>query len=315
MRKNTFRLGAKPSSLYAERFNAADLRLAGAEKTAHACVGEGDLEFEVHVPVEFGSIRVDLVEHARSALTQIVAMDDVARASNQDSEDDEQLAALTVREFFAELEYFSTTVNSQWTEFFTRGTDGSWRHRGKFLPWMASWLSKAQPVILAVDAAYSDNSAAVAGVWFADWAADMPLQTLAVRFDGPPQPYEPGAFYKRELPLIAALLDQSPLPISAMVVDGYVWLSADGQPGLGARLHEALGRSVPVIGVAKTKFHDDVWSQPIRRGESYAPLFVTGAGIDRTDAARRIARMSGDARIPTLLKRADRLAREALGPS
>lgn len=311
MRKNTFRLGTNPSSFYLERFNADHLEIAGAERTARATVAEGDLAFEVHIPVEFGAIRTDLVERARSALSQIVAMDDAARRSNADSEDDELLAALTVYEFFAELEYFSTSVNSQWTEFFTPDADGTWRHRGKFLPWMQNWNRKSEPVILALDAAYAEANAAAAGVCFADWNADVVLQSLSVRIDGVPPLYEPGAFYKRELPMLMALLDQVSIPISTIVVDGYVWLGAD-RPGLGARVFEALARRVPVIGVAKTKFQDDTWSQPVRRGVSDAPLYITAAGIDRTEAARRIARMSGESRMPTLLKQVDGLARAAL---
>lgn len=311
MRKNTFRLGAKPSSFYLERFNATDLRIAGAERTAFARVGEGDLEFEVHLPVEFGAIRTDLANRARTVLAQIVAMDEVARASNSDSEDDEQLAALTVYEFFAELEYFSTTVNSQWTEFFTLDAEGVWRHRGKLLPWMESGGAYSKSAILAVDAAYAEAAAAAAGVYFEDWTSEVGLRTFSVRIDSQPASYESGEFYKRELPLLMALLDQAPIPISTIVVDGYVWLSRDGRPGLGARLYEALARRVPVIGVAKTKFRDDTWSQPILRGASAAPLYVTGAGIDRTDGARRIQRMRGD-RIPVLLKHADGLARSVL---
>ncbi|MGH6949687.1 MAG: endonuclease V, partial [Vitreimonas sp.] len=304
--------GTKPSSFYLERFNEADLRIAGEERTAPTRVGEGDLEFEVHIPVEFGAIRADLCAHARSALAQVVAMDDAARASNADSEDDEQLAALSVYAFHAELEYFSTTVNSQWTEFFTLAADGGWHHRGKALPWMQTWLTKNAPALLAIDAAYGDHASAAAGVYFADWASDTALRTFSVRVDGAPPTYQPGEFYKRELPMLMALLDQAPMPVSTIVVDGYAWLSGDGRPGLGARLYEALVRRVPVIGVAKTRFHDETWSQPVRRGASDAPLYVTGAGIDRTDSARRIARMSGPGRIPALLKHADALARSAL---
>jgi deoxyribonuclease V len=311
MRKNTFRLGAHPSSYYLERFNADKLRIAGAENTAHATVGEGDLAFEVHVPVEFGAVRADLAVDAHAALSWIVEMDDAARASNADSADDEQLAALTVREYFAELEYFSTTVNSQWTEFFTPDPAGGWRHRGKFLPWMPTWLAKSKPCILAVDAAYGEAKSVTAGVWFSDWSADAVAHTRSLRLDGALPDYEPGEFYQRELPPIMALLDQAPSPVSTIVVDGYAWLG-ESRPGLGARLFEALGRGVPVIGVAKTKFHDDTWSLPLKRGESDAPLYITAAGLDRTDAARRIARMSGPYRIPTLLKQVDDLARKAL---
>jgi deoxyribonuclease V len=311
MRKNTFRLSQNPPSFYLESFDERKL-VTTTSGEAYIPVGEGDLAFEVHLAVEFGAVRSDLLTQARSVLAQIVAMDDAARASNPDSEEDEQLAAVSVYDFFAELEYFSTTVNSQWTEFFTPAGDGGWRHRGKTLPWMQSCSVKSTPAILAVDVAYAESCSAAAGVCFADWSSEIAVNEFSVRVDGAPPAYEPGAFYKRELPMLMALLDQAPVPVSTIVIDGYVWLGGDGRPGLGARLHESLARRVPVIGVAKTKFHDDTWSQAIRRGASEAPLYVTGAGIDRTDAARRIARMSGAARIPALLKQADDLARSSL---
>lgn len=51
-------------------------------------------------------------------------------------------------------------------------------------------------------------------------------------------------------------------------------------------------------------------AQELRRGTSRSPLYVTAAGMDATEAARHIAEMHGPHRIPTLLKRIDRLCRE-----
>ena len=52
-----------------------------------------------------------------------------------------------------------------------------------------------------------------------------------------------------------------------MIIDGYVWLDAHHRPGLGAILHEALTRRVPVVGVAKTMFGDALsWCIPVVRG-------------------------------------------------
>jgi deoxyribonuclease V len=59
-------------------------------------------------------------------------------------------------------------------------------------------------------------------------------------------PYQPGAFYLRELPpLLAVLAGHDELGL--VVVDGYADLDNHGRPGLGARLHAEL--RVPVVGV------------------------------------------------------------------
>ena len=51
-------------------------------------------------------------------------------------------------------------------------------------------------------------------------------------------------------------------------------------------------------------------AQELRRGTSRSPLYVTAAGMEATEAARHIAEMHGPHRVPTLLKRVDRLCRE-----
>ena len=305
------RLGNKPASFYLERFDEHALKVVGESREACTRVGEGPFEFDLCVPVEFGAVRIDLIPTARAVLSQIVDMDDAARAVPRGQQDIEELAAVVVREFFVELIYWSTTQNADRREYFTRDDDGRWRLRGLELPWM-TWVYKQKAPIMTLDVAYDIASAAAAGVYFSDWDTATADGAFSTRVESEPHAYEPGEFYKRELPVLMKLLDQSPVPVSALIIDGYVWLSADSRPGLGARLYEALARHVPVIGVAKTKFHEDTWSQPIRRGASEAPLHVTAAGMDRTDAARRIERMSGDGRIPVLLKQADGLARKAL---
>jgi deoxyribonuclease V len=91
-----------------------------------------------------------------------------------------------------------------------------------------------------------------------------------------------------------------------------VWLGA-GRPGLGAHLYQALGRRTAVVGVAKRRFHGAGDAVPILRGTSQVPLFVTAVGIDLAEAAEGVRRMHGAHRIPTLLKRVDRLSREGRG--
>lgn len=127
----------------------------------------------------------------------------------------------------------------------------------------------------------------------------------------PAAAYEPGAFFRRELPLLRAALDLVRSPPDIVVIDGFVWLDAENRPGLGAHLHDAV--KIPVIGVAKTAFRScESWSAATRRGKSTRPLFVTAAGLDQAEAAAMIAAMHGAHRIPTLVALADRAARETL---
>jgi deoxyribonuclease V len=168
-----------------------------------------------------------------------------------------------------------------------------------------------QPAIVCLDVAYSDTAAAVAGALVEGWNADGACQLLVRRFEGPPASYEPGAFYQRELPLLLPVISEFATSIDAIVIDGYVWLE-DKRPGLGGHLFASLGGRIPVIGVAKTRYRNDIWSIPVLRGTSTQPLFVTSAGIQATEAAHCVRRMHGDHRIPTILALVDGAARDGL---
>ncbi len=67
-----------------------------------------------------------------------------------------------------------------------------------------------------------------------------------------------------------------------------------------------------MIGVAKTRFAG-AEAVAILRGRSHQPLFVTAAGLDARRAAELVRGMHGPHRLPTLLKRADQLARAPRG--
>lgn len=123
--------------------------------------------------------------------------------------------------------------------------------------------------------------------------------------------YLPGDFYKRELPALLAVLESLPQLPDIIVVDGYVWLSADRRPGLGARLFDALGGRIPVVGIAKTPFAGSDFAKLVHRASSKRPLYVTAAGMDEALAANNVQTMKGDSRLPLLLKAVDRLARQA----
>jgi deoxyribonuclease V len=166
-------------------------------------------------------------------------------------------------------------------------------------------------VILCVDVDYRTSCAVAAGVGVAAWEGAHAMLERTVRVEGAPLPYEPGAFYRRELPPLVALLDElgaRDAEPSVIVVDGYVWLG-EGRPGLGAHLYEVRGRRTPVVGVAKEAFHDNGVALPVLRGASRRPLYVTSIGLDPHDAAAAVVGMHGPGRIPTMLRLVDRLAR------
>lgn len=162
-------------------------------------------------------------------------------------------------------------------------------------------------MLACVDVDYRDPMAVAACVLFADWPAAQATGELTEIIQ-PVAPYEPGSFYKRELPCLLAVLARVHVPLEAIVVDAYVDL-APGRPGLGRHLFERL--HVPVIGVAKTNFAGATHALPVLRGTSRQPLYVTAAGCDPQLAAENVRRMAGSHRIPDLLKRVDRLCREA----
>ncbi len=164
-------------------------------------------------------------------------------------------------------------------------------------------------MIVALDAAYLGEVGCAAAIVFTDWT-DPHASAIHTACLSPIATYEAGAFYKRELPVLQAVLKRLAKPPDTVVIDGYVWLDS-GQAGLGAHLHQALDTATAVIGVAKSPFRNDTWSTRVTRGVSDNPLFITAAGIDQDQAAAAISSMAGAHRIPTLLKLADQTARQA----
>ena len=159
-------------------------------------------------------------------------------------------------------------------------------------------------MIVCVDVDYRDGAAVAAGLWFDDWAASAAAFQAVATFP-PAAAYEPGAFYRRELPCLLGVLALGP-PADTVVVDGYVWLGG-GAAGLGAHLHASLG--VAVVGVAKTRYASATDALAVCRGGSRSPLYVSAVGVAVEEAAALVAAMAGPYRVPTLLKAVDALAR------
>lgn len=164
-------------------------------------------------------------------------------------------------------------------------------------------------MILSVDVQYFKNTAFVAGVLFEKWDSIVSIGEY-ISIVSIVEDYEPGNFYKRELPCIMKILEEHKINPSTIVVDGYVFLDGKQKPGLGKRLYDSLSEKIEVIGVAKTAFSGISNEYELFRGKSKKPLYITTTG--RLEIAKdNIAKMYGNNRVPVLLKRADQLCREA----
>lgn len=165
-----------------------------------------------------------------------------------------------------------------------------------------------------VDVAYLDTVAIAGCLLFDSWgAAKATSEHLATTPRA--SDYRPGEFYLRELPAILAVLRAITIPLETIIIDGYVWLGST-HPGLGARLFDALDARIPIVGVAKTGWGGEPApaTDPHRaigllRGQSAKRLHVSAEGIDVDAAARHVASMHGEHRMPTLLKEVDSLVR------
>jgi len=161
-------------------------------------------------------------------------------------------------------------------------------------------------MILAFDTYYLHDKAKTVCLSFNHWNDSAPYKIFSEIKDNIAD-YIPGEFYKRELPCILSLLQQiDSKNIDAIIIDGYVYLDDEAKLGLGGHLYYAVEKKFPIIGVAKTNFATiNKLKCSLLRGESKKPLFITAIGVDIETAAHHILTMSGNFRIPTLLKTLD----------
>lgn len=167
--------------------------------------------------------------------------------------------------------------------------------------------------LVIVDVDYRDSSAIAAAIVAESFESALILETRIAQID-PIAEYRPGSFFERELPCILSVLQSVQAVYRTVVIDGYVDLDENGRLGLGGHLYSRLPQGIAVIGVAKTPFHGSSFATSVLRGKSQKPLFVTARGIDKENAAKLVARMHGEHRLPTLVKWVDSLARNAHAP-
>ncbi len=166
-------------------------------------------------------------------------------------------------------------------------------------------------MILAFDTYYFENKAKTVGISFEDWTDERPNNIYNEIIKDVPD-YEPGAFYKRELPCILSLLQNINLNnITYIIVDSFVLLNDNDKLGLGGYLYYELDQKIPVIGVAKSGFHENKKNvKELLRGKSKKPLFVSAIGLELIEAYNKIKSMHGDYRMPTLLQILDTKTKE-----
>ncbi|MCT4665003.1 MAG: endonuclease V [Flavobacteriales bacterium] len=164
-------------------------------------------------------------------------------------------------------------------------------------------------MLLAIDVYYKEQRAKVVGALF-QWEDVEPIKIISCQYNKV-LPYEPGNFYKRELPCILELLKQVKFDeLQAIIVDGHCYIDNNKNFGLGGFLWKSLDKKIPVIGVAKKSFYEtDKVSFPIYRGKSNSPLFVSSIDYNTEEAIENIKNMHGVYRMPEILKTVDQLTR------
>ncbi|WP_299890925.1 endonuclease V [uncultured Lacinutrix sp.] len=169
-------------------------------------------------------------------------------------------------------------------------------------------------MIIAFDTYYYDNKAKTVGVSFNKWNDNQPIEIYSEIIEGVAE-YEPGSFYKREMPCIISLLKKINInEVELILVDGYVILNNDGKYGLGGHLYKYLNEKIPIVGVAKSGYDSNTLnSKALLRGESKKPLYISAIGIELDLAYTHIKSMHGNYRIPTLLQIMDTKTKENCG--
>lgn len=157
-------------------------------------------------------------------------------------------------------------------------------------------------MLLALDVHYKANYAKSVGVIFN--TTESTVNDTIIEILDTVEDYVPGQFYKRELPCLLKVIEQVDLStITAIIVDGHVFIDNDCNLGLGGHLFEALNKNIPIIGVAKRSFHNtEQVSKPVLKGGSKNPLYVSAIGLDLEMAIEIVSRLHGEHRMPTVLR-------------
>lgn len=162
-------------------------------------------------------------------------------------------------------------------------------------------------MVAVIDVDYGKEEASTAGIFAekADSAKSCGFIRIKTKIYNE---YKSGQFYKRELPCVQAVLKRINLAfVDLVIVDGYADFGTDKTP-LGKFVYER--NKIPIIGIAKKQCQYCILENTeVFRGNSHNPLFVTSYGISQEEAKNIVKRMSGEYRLPYLVKLADACAR------
>ena len=80
-----------------------------------------------------------------------------------------------------------------------------------------------RPKVLVLDVHYEAEKATAAGVLFCGWSVSHSTHEEIVQLDHVAE-YQPGEFFRRELPCLMAVIQRFENAPELIVIDGYVWL-------------------------------------------------------------------------------------------
>jgi deoxyribonuclease V len=165
-------------------------------------------------------------------------------------------------------------------------------------------------MVLSLDVHYRNDKAKIVGVLF-EWD-DISSKKIIIECIDKVEEYSPGEFYKRELPCLLKIIEKVDLTkIEAIIIDGYVFVDNNWKYGLGGILWGKLDKKVPIIGVAKTSFFKNKETvKELIRGNSKKPLYVSTIDYPIDKAIDNLKKMSGEFRMPTILKQMDTITKE-----
>src|SRR5262245_37228231 len=107
-------------------------------------------------------------------------------------------------------------------------------------------------MIACTDVHYTNTHAIAGCILFHDWCDAHSDLAITERVDEP-APYEPGRFYRRELPALLSVISKLTVRPEVIIIDGYVWLG-DWDP-------KPHSRAAPCAGASSRSIPDDLRSR------------------------------------------------------
>jgi deoxyribonuclease V len=165
-------------------------------------------------------------------------------------------------------------------------------------------------MVLSLDVHYRNDKAKIVGVLF-EWD-DISTKKIIIECIDKVEEYVSGEFYKRELPCLLKIIEKVDLlELEVIIIDGYIFIDNNFKYGLGGILWEKLDRKIPIIGVAKTSFFSNKETvKELIRGNSKKPLYISTIDYPIDKAMENLKKMSGEYRLPTILKQMDTITKE-----